>query len=54
MIDSTASGVFDVLEAEDGADAWAQLDAGANPALLFCDLRMPRLSGMELLARVRW
>jgi two-component system chemotaxis response regulator CheY len=53
MIDSTASGVFDVLEAEDGEDAWAQLDGGANPALLFCDLRMPRLSGMELLARVK-
>jgi two-component system chemotaxis response regulator CheY len=53
MIDSTASGVFDVLEAEDGEDAWAQLDAGADPVLLFCDLRMPRLSGMELLARVK-
>ena len=53
MIDSTATGVFDVREAEDGEDAWAQLDAGAAPALLFCDLRMPRLSGMELLARVK-
>jgi two-component system chemotaxis response regulator CheY len=53
MIDSTASGVFDVQEAEDGEDAWQQLDAGADPALLFCDLRMPRLSGMELLARVK-
>jgi two-component system chemotaxis response regulator CheY len=53
MIDSTASGVFDVLEAEDGEDAWAQLAGGADPALLFCDLRMPRLSGMELLARVK-
>jgi two-component system chemotaxis response regulator CheY len=53
MIDSTASGVFDVLEAEDGEAAWAQLDGGADPSLLFCDLRMPRLSGMELLARVK-
>ncbi|SDC83377.1 two-component system, chemotaxis family, response regulator CheY [Massilia sp. PDC64] len=53
MIDSAASGVFDVLEAEDGEDAWAQLDGGADPSLLFCDLRMPRLSGMELLARVK-
>jgi len=53
MIDSTASGVFDVLEAEDGEDAWTQLAAGADPVLLFCDLRMPRLSGMELLARVK-
>jgi two-component system chemotaxis response regulator CheY len=53
MIDSAASGVFDVLEAEDGADAWNQLDGGADPTIVFCDLRMPRLSGMELLARVK-
>ena len=52
MIDSTATGTFDVLEAEDGEEAWARLDGGADPAILFCDLRMPRLSGMELLARV--
>lgn len=51
MIDS--AGTFDVLEAEDGEEAWRQLDAGTRPAMLFCDLRMPRLSGMELLARVK-
>jgi two-component system chemotaxis response regulator CheY len=51
MIDGAGS--YDVLEAEDGEDAWRQLDAGAGPAMLFCDLRMPRLSGMELLARVK-
>lgn len=44
---------FDVLEAEDGEQAWQLLQAGARPAMLFCDLRMPRLSGMELLARMR-
>jgi two-component system chemotaxis response regulator CheY len=53
MIDSTATGTFDVLEAEDGEEAWARLDGGVDPAILFCDLRMPRLSGMELLARVK-
>jgi two-component system chemotaxis response regulator CheY len=51
MIDSAGS--YEVLEAEDGEDAWRQLDAGTRPAMLFCDLRMPRLSGMELLARVK-
>jgi two-component system chemotaxis response regulator CheY len=51
MIDSAGS--HEVLEAEDGEDAWRQLDAGLRPAILFCDLRMPRLSGMELLARVK-
>jgi two-component system chemotaxis response regulator CheY len=43
----------DIFEAEDGEDAWRQLAAGLEPDICFCDLRMPRLSGMELLARVR-
>jgi two-component system chemotaxis response regulator CheY len=51
LVDS--AGAFDILEAEDGEDAWAQLQGGAGPAIVFCDLRMPRLSGMELLARVK-
>lgn len=51
LIDSC--GKFDIVEAEDGADAWQQLEAGLRPAIVFCDLRMPRLSGMELLQRVK-
>jgi two-component system chemotaxis response regulator CheY len=46
-------GKFDIIEAEDGADAWQQLEAGLLPGIVFCDLRMPRLSGIELLQRVR-
>ena len=46
-------GSFDILEAEDGEDAWQQLAAGLRPVICFCDLRMPRLSGMDLLARVK-
>lgn len=51
LVDSCGS--FAIHEAEDGEDAWSQLEAGLRPDLLFCDLRMPRLSGMELLGRVR-
>ncbi|MCC6072625.1 response regulator [Massilia sp. GCM10020059] len=51
LVDSC--GGYDIIEAADGQDAWDQLEAGLRPAILFCDLRMPRLSGMELLARVR-
>jgi two-component system chemotaxis response regulator CheY len=51
LIDSC--GKFEIVEAEDGADAWEQLEAGLRPAICFCDLRMPRLSGMELLQRVK-
>ena len=51
LIDSC--GKFDIVEAEDGADAWRQLQAGLRPAICFCDLRMPNLSGMELLQHVK-
>jgi two-component system chemotaxis response regulator CheY len=51
LIDSC--GNFDIVEAEDGADAWRQLEAGLRPLICFCDLRMPQLSGMDLLLRVK-
>ena len=51
LIDSCGS--FDILEAEDGEDAWQQIADGLRPAICFCDLRMPRLSGMDLLQRVK-
>lgn len=46
-------GKFDIVEADDGADAWRQLEGGLRPAICFCDLRMPRMSGLELLQRVK-
>ncbi|MDB5948226.1 MAG: Response regulator [Massilia sp.] len=46
-------GAYEIYEAEDGLDAWEQLQEGLRPAILFCDLRMPRWSGMELLERVK-
>lgn len=51
MVDSCGS--FEILEAEDGEDAWRQFERGLRPEICFCDLRMPRLSGMELLGRVK-
>ncbi|WP_338847851.1 response regulator [Massilia sp. W12] len=46
-------GVFDVIEAEDGQVAWEYLSRGEPVQLLFCDGRMPRLSGMDLLQKMR-
>jgi two-component system chemotaxis response regulator CheY len=46
-------GEFDIVEAEDGLDAWQQLENGLRPAILFCDVRMPRLSGIQLLQRIK-
>lgn len=55
LIDSC--GRHEIIEAEDGAEAWRLLsDAGAPdtaPDIVFCDLRMPHLSGLELLQRLR-
>lgn len=51
LVDSCGS--HEILEAEDGEDAWRQLEGGLAPEIVFCDLRMPRLSGLELLARLR-
>ncbi len=51
LVDSCGS--FEILEAEDGEDAWRQVERGLRPRICFCDLRMPRLSGLELLARVK-
>ena len=41
-----------VLEAANGAEALALL-AENTPTLILCDINMPDLSGLELLARIR-
>jgi len=54
LIDSC--GRHEIIEAEDGAEAWSMLAAavpGQAPDIVFCDLRMPHLSGLELLQRLR-
>ena len=51
LVDSC--GAYEIYEAEDGEDAWEQLQQGLRPAICFCDVRMPRLSGLQLLERVK-
>lgn len=46
-------GLFDICEAEDGDIAWDMLQAGVRPALCFCDGRMPRMPGLELLEKIQ-
>ena len=47
------SGPFRVTLAHDGAAALDALEADADIRLLLLDLMMPRLSGLDVLARVR-
>ena len=46
-------GLFDLVEAADGEEAWTLLDGGLRPVICFCDVRMPRLSGIALLERMK-
>lgn len=49
----SAYGVFELIEAEDGAAAWSMLEQGLRPEICFCDVRMPRMSGIDLLQRMK-
>lgn len=44
---------YEVIEVESGDEAWAMLVKGTRPDLCILDMRMPGLSGLDLLRRVR-
>ena len=44
---------FDVVVAEDGLDAWEQLEGDLTIQVVFTDLSMPRCDGYELLRHIR-
>lgn len=46
-------GLFDLVEAEDGDVALALLEGGLRPVICFCDVRMPKMSGIDLLERMK-
>ena len=45
-------GYSDVVEAEDGVQAWEQIEGG-GVGLVLTDWAMPRMNGMELLQKIR-
>ncbi len=49
----TGYGIVDLVEAEDGLAAWRLLEQGLRPAICFCDVRMPRMTGIDLLQRMK-
>ncbi len=46
-------GYKDVLEAGDGVEGWAQLDANPDIEMLITDWNMPEMNGLELVKKVR-
>ena len=44
---------YRVEQARDGQDAWDKLRNGLPCDLVFCDIAMPRMDGLELLSRLR-
>ena len=46
-------GIDNLAEAGDGEAAWRLLEEGLRPAICFCDVRMPRMSGIGLLERMK-
>src|SRR6185369_13392033 len=46
-------GEFDVVTAEDGAEAWSVVEQDLSIHVVFTDLVMPGLNGYELLRNIR-
>jgi chemosensory pili system protein ChpA (sensor histidine kinase/response regulator) len=44
---------YRVEQARDGQDAWEKLRSGLPCNLIICDIEMPRMDGLELLARLQ-
>ncbi|RKY67095.1 MAG: two-component system response regulator [Candidatus Latescibacterota bacterium] len=47
------AGFDQVVEAEDGIDAWAKLQTEDNVGLILTDWNMPNMSGLEFVKKVR-
>ncbi len=44
---------YEVIEAGDGAEGAEQIKSNQGASLAICDINMPRLSGLDLLEKVR-
>jgi two-component system chemotaxis response regulator CheY len=44
---------YEVLEATDGNEGMAMIEAHADAAMVICDVNMPNLNGLEMLAALK-
>jgi len=47
------AGFSDIVDFEDGQAAWEYLQTGPMPVLCCCDVRMPKMTGIEFLQHIR-
>lgn len=45
---------FELIEANDGTEAWKLLNQGLNPDLCMIDILMPGMDGLDLLQKIRF
>ena len=44
---------FEVVEAVDGRDGFDKIAANGDASMVICDVNMPKMSGIELLAQIK-
>lgn len=53
MLSKYLTGGYNLLQAKDGAEAWEMLTSGTEIELVITDINMPRLTGHQLLVKIR-
>ncbi len=53
LLFSLTKGGYDVEKACDGQEAWELLQSDSSYDLILCDIEMPRMDGLELLAKIQ-
>ncbi len=48
-----ASAGFDIVEAVDGLDGIAKVDANGDASVVLCDVNMPNMNGIEMLVALK-
>ena len=51
--DALASAGFEVVEAEDGMAGAERIESDPTIDIVLCDIHMPRMNGLEMVARVK-
>src|SRR5258708_6018310 len=50
---SLAPGGYEIVEAESGEEGVEKMKASDDIAMIICDVNMPRMSGIEMVAQIR-